>query len=53
MTTETKDTIRLDFQISQELRRKIRMAAAKANLTTAEWLRRVADEAAARELAEK
>jgi len=51
--TETQEETRIDVRVSLELRRKIRQAAGKANLTTAEWLRRVADEAARRELGER
>lgn len=51
MTEEAEET-RLDVRVNRELREKIRVAAAKKRLSTAEWLRRMAEEAAERELGE-
>jgi uncharacterized protein (DUF1778 family) len=47
---EEKHETRLDVRVSVALRTRIRMAAAKSNLSTADWIRKVAQEAAEREL---
>lgn len=50
---EDKQETRLDVRVSVALRTRIRMAAAKSNLSTADWLRKVAQEAADRDLGDK
>jgi uncharacterized protein (DUF1778 family) len=49
---EAPEETRIDLRVTVELRRKVRQAAGKANLTTAEWVRRTIEEAADRELKE-